>query len=254
MGISDRAGDDDLQHVTLVKQRGEAVGGREQSELRNESRECLESFFRPIAIELVAGRCVQTIENDRGDRIRAGGWRMLNRLAADLKAAHRSSVFRAIEEAAGIRIAEALDGFEHQVLGFAVVLLLLRQSPSVEKRSAEKYEIVERSIETRSAHAVQHADIFVPGFRKNAIESFQRESSAVVAAKNARCFEICGDEHRVPADVESCINRWDWTAFTARGEQFPLGAGDEDASGRFVEIELRSEIFDRGRAQEDIFL
>ena len=52
VGIADRAGDHDLQRVALVKQRGEAVGGGEQAELRNESCEGLQSFFGPIAIEL----------------------------------------------------------------------------------------------------------------------------------------------------------------------------------------------------------
>ena len=42
-------------------------------------------------------------------------------------------------------------------------------------------------------------------------------------------------------------------ALATRGEKFPFGAGQQDASGGFVESELRCELFDRGRDPENIF-
>ena len=139
------------------------------------------------------------------------------------------------------------------MLGFVVVFLLLRQFPGVEKRTAEKYEIVERAIEARAADAVQHARIFVPGFRENAIESLQREGGAIVAAEHARRFEICGDEHRVPGDVESRVDGWNGRRSRRAARSFPLARASRMRAAASSSCELRCEIFDRGRDPEDIF-
>ena len=123
----------------------------------------------------------EPVENNCGDGIRARRRRILKRLAADIEAAHGRGIFRAIEEAAAFRIAEAFDGELHGALGDIKVAAVERRFVGIEQRSRSEDLIVERAFKTRPADAMQKAFRRVPGFGEDAVERFQRELAAIAA-------------------------------------------------------------------------
>src|SRR5712691_7393074 len=81
-GIAGGAGDNNLQRVMGEKRGGEAVGGGEEAVLGSDAGEGLQRFLREGAIAIVTSEGVHSNQGDGGDGIRAGGGRILKRLAA----------------------------------------------------------------------------------------------------------------------------------------------------------------------------
>src|SRR6267378_195820 len=103
------AGDNDLQRMIREKRGSEAVGGGEEAVLRGDASEGFERFLGEGAVAFVAGEGVHSNEGDGGYGIGAGRGGILKGLAANIEAAHRCSVGRAIEEATAFGVAVAGD-------------------------------------------------------------------------------------------------------------------------------------------------
>src|SRR5271156_5821323 len=237
-GIARRAGDDHLHRVTRVKQSREAIGRGEKSQLRDQPGEGFECLLPPIAIEALAGKAVETLEDDRGDRISRGRGRILQRFAAHVEAAHWRGVLGSIVKSAAVGIAESLDGEQHAPFRNVEITAVECGLISIEKRSGSEDLIVKRAFQARPADAMQKALRLVPCFGKNALERFQREFAATGPIEDARGFKVRGDKHRVPADVERLVNGWNGPALAASGEQFPFCAREQNARIRLIHAEF----------------
>ena len=163
-------------------------------------------------------------------------------------------VFRAVEESAAIGIAEAFDRETHGSFGDFEIAQIERGFIGVEQRGGSENLIVERAFERGSADAVEKTFRRVPRLGEDAVERLQREFAAVGAAQDMRGFEICGDEHRVPADVERFVHGGRGPAREARGEELSFGAGEEQRDFVLAQFQFLANRFDWSRDPEDIFL
>src|SRR6185437_12111866 len=216
-----------LQRMARMEERGEAVGGRENSVLRSDAREGFEGALGPIAEERVAGEGVEAFEDDGGDGICAGSGRILKILAAHVEAADGRRVGGAVEEAAILRVTIFFDGDTHGEFGDGEVFAVERGFVRVKERGGHENLIVEQAGDFFAAEAMPETGALVPGFGEDAVESFQREGAAICPVKNARGFEERGSEHGVPTDVDGAVDGGSLSA-SARGEHFAFGASDEE--------------------------
>ncbi len=165
--IAGCAGDHHLQSVARVKQRGESVGGREQTELRSGTGECFESFLRPIEIERVSSEAVEAIENHWGNGIRSWRGRILERFAADFQAAQRRRVGGAIEEAAVLLVAIFFDGQLHQGIGPIEIAGIESCFIRIEEGGGAENLIIECAFEFGAADTMDESFVIAPGFGEN---------------------------------------------------------------------------------------
>ena len=236
LGIARCAEHDYLEGVARVQQRGEPIRCGEQSVLRDQAYEGFERFFGPVAVEFFAGQAIQTVERDDRDGIGAGRGRILQRLAANFHAAHRRGILGAIEKAAAFGVAVTLHGEAHGAFSDFEITAVERRFVGIEQGNDHKNLIVERAIEARAADAMQEPFRIFPGFGEDAVESFQCEGAAIVAAQNSGGFEIGGDEHGVPGDVDSGVDRRDWGPQAPRGEHLAFCGGQQLARIRFADF------------------
>ena len=192
--------------------------------MRNEPYERFQSFLRPIAIELFARECVEPVENDHRNGVCSRRGRILKGFAPNFEAAHRRSVFRAIEESSAFGIAEAFHGKPHGTFSLFEVFRVERRFVGIEQGSRSEDLVIERALQTRATDAMQETFGFIPGFRDQAIQCFERELSAIFAAQDARGFEISRNKHRIPSNVDGGVNCGRGMPLAARREQFSFCA------------------------------
>ncbi len=144
-GIIGGADDNNLQRVMGKKSGGEAVGSGEEAVLGSDAGEGFKRFLREGAIAIVAGESVHANQRDGSDGIRAGGGRILKRLAANVEAAHGRGVGRTIEEAPTYGVAVASDAKVHRFLGGGEIAGIECGFVGVKEREDAEDLIVERA-------------------------------------------------------------------------------------------------------------
>ncbi len=168
-GIVRISRDDDLQWMMGEKRGGQAVSGREEAVLGGNAGEGFERFLGQDIVAVVAGEGVHSNQGDGSDGIGAGRWGILERLAADVKAAHGGGVGGSIEEPAAFGVTVAGDGEVHGFLRGAEIAGIEGGFVGVEKRDNAEHLIVERAFQGGAADAVAEAAGFAPDFFQHAV-------------------------------------------------------------------------------------
>src|SRR5713226_7878233 len=124
--------------MTREKHGRQAVGRREKSILGSYARKRFERFLREFVVALFSRQGVHAHQRHHRNGIRPRSRGVLKRFAANIQAAERLGIGRAIEEAAAVFVGVAIEGKVQSALGNLKITWVEREFVGVEQRQRAK--------------------------------------------------------------------------------------------------------------------